>query len=168
MLVAGAVVASAHGLLVREGEGPIAPELPRAPSTPETALHVPVSRTFGEPLPKKTQAIRNARSWPGSITYWTRFDADLVAGEATSAAVRAIMACDIGGALLNGGDRQWACRNFDSSIYFARIPDGDQILTDTEAEQYGDGFGLVSSVLSDNTGVFGYAHQTLLDSKGSV
>jgi acyl-Coa thioesterase superfamily protein len=88
-----------------------------------------------------------------------------VAGETASASVRAVMASDIASIISDAAGREWACPNVDLSIYLARAPQGDWLLTDAETEQYGEGYGLISSVLSDTEGPFGYAHQTLLYSK---
>jgi hypothetical protein len=165
LLVDGEVCATAVGLRVNEGEAPFEALAPHGLPGPDDAPRTPLTSVLGEGWPMQTRVVRGARDEPGGGAYWTRFNVELVEGEATSATVRAVMACDPAAGIANGASRDWAFPNIDLSLYFARVPDGDWILTDADAEQFGEGFGLISSVLSDGEGRFGYAHQTLLYSK---
>jgi hypothetical protein len=51
------------------------------------------------------------------------------------------------------------------SLYFAREPVGDWILGVSRIDVGADGVGLTQSTLADQTGVFGYARQTLVFSR---
>jgi hypothetical protein len=165
LLVEGEVFATALGL--RTGLGPAPCETPRASglASPQDAPRIPLTRALGEGHPMQTRTVRGERGEPGPGAYWTLFNAQLVAGEATSANVRAVMAADASSIIADVVGRGFACPNVDLALYFARDPQGEWLLTDAETEQYGEGFGLISSVMSDEAGAFGYAHQTLLYSK---
>jgi len=165
LLVDGEAYATAVGLRVNEGEAPFEAPQPHGLPGPDEAPRTPVTSVLGEGWPMQTRVVRGARDDPGPGAYWTCFNADLVAGEAASATVRAVMACDPAAGVSNGASRDWQFPNIDLSLYFARVPAGDWILTEAEAEQFGEGYGLISSILSDGEGRFGYAHQTLLYSK---
>jgi hypothetical protein len=165
LLVEGEPYAKAVGLRVRDGEGPYEAPAPHGLPDPESAPRTPVTSVLGEGHPMQTRVVKGGRG-PGPGAYWTRFNADLVAGETASASVRTVMACDIAAGVANGvgpeARRDWSFPNIDLSVYFARAPHGDWILTDAETEQYGAGYGLISSTLSDIDGPFGFARQTLL------
>jgi hypothetical protein len=165
LLIDGEPYASALGLRVREDDGPFEAPRPHGLPDPDSAPRNPVTSVLGEGHPMQTRVVRGTRADPGPGAYWTVFNADLVEGEAASPTVRAVMASDIASAVANGADRGWSFPNIDLSLYLARTPAGDWILTEAETEQYGEGYGLVSSVLSDTGGPFAYAHQTLLYSR---
>ena len=162
LVVDGEQIATALGLRVCEGEGPRLPQPGHGLPAPEAAPRQPLTSVLGEGHPMQTRVVKGVRAGSGPGAYWSYFNADLVAGEAASATVRAVMACDIAAAVSNGASTDWAFPNIDLSLYLARAPQGGWTLTDAVAEQYGEGYGLISSVLSDAEGPFGYAHQTLL------
>jgi len=161
LLVGDEVYAMALGLRVSEGEAPAEPFAPHGLPDPDAAPRTPVTSVLGEGWPMQTRVVRGGRG-PGPGAYWTRFNADLVAGETASATVRAVMACDPAAGVASGASRDWSFPNLDLSLYFARPPAGDWILTEADTDQFGEGFGLISSLLSDAEGRFGHAHQTLL------
>lgn len=166
LLVEGVAYAKALGLRVCAGEGPYEAPEPHGLPGPEEAPRVPVTSVLGEGHPMQTRRVRGERG-AGPGAYWTWFNADLVEGEAASASVRAVMSCDPAAGVASGASRDWSYPNIDLSVYFARPPSGGWILTEADADQFGEGYGLISSVLSDQTGRFGYAHQTLLYSPAS-
>jgi acyl-CoA thioesterase len=162
--VDGEAYASAVGLRVVDGESPAEPWPPHGLPEPEAAPRTPVTSALGEGWPMQTRIVRGGRG-PGPGAYWTSFNAELVEGEPTSPMVRAVMACDIAAGVAAGVPRDWSFPNLDLSLHIARPPAGDWVLVEAETDQAGEGFGLVSSLLSDGEGRFGYAHQTLLYTK---
>ena len=162
LLVEGEPYASALGLRARPAAGPHESPRQHGLSAPDDAPREPVTRVLGEGHPMQTRVVRGSRHEAGPGAYWTFFNADLIEGEPASATVRSVMACDIASTISDVVGPDWEAPNIDLSVYLARPPAGDWILTDAATEQYGEGFGLISSVLSDIDGPFGYAHQTLL------
>ncbi len=167
LLVDGECYATAVGLRVDETEGPYEDPGHHNFPVPEDAPRVAVTSVLGEGHPMQTRRVLGARDQPGPGAYWTTFNADLVSGEVASATVRAVMSCDIAAGVANGASRDWSFPNIDLSVYFARTPAGDWILTEADNDQFGEGYGQINSVLSDASGRFGYAHQTLLYSKAN-
>jgi len=163
LLVDGEPSASAVGLRTLIGDSPYEPppasDLPMPDDAPRDT---PVTSVLGEGHPMQTRIVRGARRELGPAAYWTLFNADLVAGETASPTVRAIMSCDIASTVSDVVGSEWECPNVDLSVYLARPATGDWFLTDAQTEQFGLGYGIVTSTLSDTTGPFGYAHQTLL------
>jgi len=163
LLVDGEAYASALGLRTLTGESPYeAPQASGLPLPDDAPRDAPVTRVLGEGHPMQTRIVRGARRELGPAAYWTLFNADLVAGEQASPTVRAVMSCDIASTVSDVVGSEWECPNVDLSIYLARPAQGDWFLTDAQTEQFGTGYGIVSSTLSDTVGPIGYAHQTLL------
>ena len=88
--------------------------------------------------------------------------AEVVAGEPASPFVTAAMACDFGSGLsatLQRGEHTFA--NIDISMNLFRDPAGPWILVECETLTHGGGRALVNTKLSDASGEFARAHQTL-------
>ena len=98
----------------------------------------------------------------GPAQAWYRFLRPLVGGESLSPAQRAVAAADFG----NGASRELDWRHFlfvntDLSVLLHREPAGEWVGLDAATAIGDDGRGLASSVLHDEQGALGAAHQTL-------
>ncbi|MGE5501162.1 MAG: thioesterase family protein [Ignavibacteriales bacterium] len=154
-------VARASAVRIRLAQTPPVGEAPLPLPSPEDAPERPVTSVLGAGHPMETRVVKGNPREPGPGAYWTRFNADLVAGEELPPAARAAMAADIASAPSSVLSREWSYANVDLSIYFTRAPVGEWVLIDCETVTEGNGSALVNSVLCDRTGPFGRAHQTL-------
>ncbi|ACG78942.1 conserved hypothetical protein [Phenylobacterium zucineum HLK1] len=162
IVVDDVVLARARALRLREEPTPPAVEPPLPLPFPEDLPPVPVTSVLGRGHPMETQVVSGDPRQPGPGAYWTRFNADLVAGEALGGCARAVMAADIASAPSSVLDRKaWSFANVDLSVHFTRAPEGEWVLIACETVTDGNGVALVNSVVSDRTGPFGRAHQTL-------
>ncbi|MCK1357789.1 thioesterase family protein [Bradyrhizobium sp. 199] len=107
---------------------------------------------------------RFGQAGPGAI--WFRVDHPLIAGEAISQAMRAVVAADFSNGTASMLDfRAWTYINADLTVSFARQPIGEWILLDGESWIGADGAGLAMSRLADRHGYFGRAVQSLVIEK---
>ena len=98
----------------------------------------------------------------GPAQAWYRFRRPLVAGETPSPAQRAVAAADFG----NGASRvldweRFLFVNTDLTVLLHREPAGEWVGLDAATALGDDGRALASSVLHDEGGALGAAHQTL-------
>ncbi len=158
----GDVVASAAALRVRLAKTPQAmPQISGYP-TPEDAPRRPLAKR--EPLRTglETRMVSGGIIEVGPGVVWARMHGDLFAGERASALVTAMMACDLGSAIAAVVDtREWSFANLDISAHFIRPPRSEWILIDAHTITHGDGVALVDSLVCDEEGMIGRAHQTL-------
>lgn len=98
---------------------------------------------------------------PGAI--WARPLMPLVAGEADSPLVRALLVADSGSGISNQFDLgSWLVINTELTVALHRDPVGEWIHLDARASASPEGSGLAETVLSDAEGDVGRALQTLL------
>jgi hypothetical protein len=134
------------------------PDLP----SPRDAPANPVTSVLSTGHPMETKLVKGSIREEGPGAFWATFNADLIEGEAMSGLARAAMAADVGSAPSSIVERgAWSFANLDLSLYLTRAPIGDWVLVDAVTLSDGAGVGLVNSVLADQDGVFGRAHQTL-------
>jgi hypothetical protein len=162
LTIDGETYANALGLRVCVGDCPHDAPADHGVQGPEAAADAAPS-VLGAASPLRARMIQGEGS--GSFAYWAGCDADLVQGEATTTLVRAVMACDLAAAISRNARGESAYPGIDLSLYLARIPRGDWILAQNDAEHADAACGLVSSLLSDADGAFGYAHQMLVYAK---
>ena len=80
-----------------------------------------------------------------------------------STTVHAAMISDFGNGLARAvAAGEWSFANVDISLHLVRRPVGEWLLVDADVMLQGLGVGLTNMTLSDRTGAFGRAHQTLL------
>lgn len=112
------------------------------------------------------RAARGRFGQAGAGAIWFRLDHPLVADEAVSQAMRAVVAADFSNGTASTLDfRTWTYINADLSVNLARQPVGDWILVDGESWIGPDGAGLAMSRLADRQGYFGRAVQSLVIEK---
>jgi hypothetical protein len=166
LVIGGDLAAKATGLRVADHPGPAAAALVLDYPGPEAAPRTPITPYFDAGHPLETRLVHRATFGQTPGVFWSRFNSQLVAGETASPVVRACMCADIASGPASGGlSRDWRFPNADLSLYFAREPVGDWILGVSRIDVGADGVGLTQSTLADQTGVFGYARQTLVFSR---
>jgi Thioesterase-like superfamily len=113
--------------------------------------------------------LRSARGKfgvPGPGAIWYRVVRPLVAGQAVSQAVRAVVAADFcNGTSATLDFHKWTFLNADLTVSMAREPVGEWILLDAESWIGPDGAGLAMARLADESGYFGRAVQSLVVDK---
>lgn len=98
-----------------------------------------------------------------AVAAWLKMHIDLFEGEAISAYSRVFSSIDFGSAINPAlSMNEWNFPNVDMTAHLFREPEGEWTVVDTETESAGLGISLVSTVLADQKGVFGRAHQTLI------
>lgn len=98
-----------------------------------------------------------------AVAAWLKMHIDLFQGEPISAFSRLFSLIDFGSAINPAlSMNEWSFPNVDMSAHLFREPVGEWTMVDTETESAGLGVSLVSTVLADQVGVFGRAHQTLI------
>ncbi|MBR0778294.1 thioesterase family protein [Bradyrhizobium diazoefficiens] len=112
------------------------------------------------------RAARGRFGQAGAGAIWFRVDHPLIAGEAVSQAMRAVVASDFSNGSASTLDfRAWTFINADLTVSLSRQPVGDWILLDGESWIGPDGAGLAMSRLADRQGYFGRAVQSLVIEK---
>ena len=112
------------------------------------------------------RAARGKFGVPGPGAIWYRVVRPLVAGEAVSQAVRAVVAADFCNGTSAALDfRHWTFLNADLTVSMAREAVGEWILLDAESWIGPDGAGLAMARLADEQGYFGRAVQSLVIDK---
>jgi hypothetical protein len=100
---------------------------------------------------------------PGPATAWFRPRHPLVAGEATSALGRVLLAADAANGISATLDwDRWLFVNVDLTVHLSRAPRGEWVCLDAETFPEPDGVGLAQSILYDEEGRIGLAVQTLV------
>ena len=167
--VDGAMAASATGLRLADSEAPAALAPPHGFPGPEASPRVPITPYFDAGHPLETRVIQRAAPEGAPGVFWSRFNTAFIEGEPTSAVVRACMAADIAtGTASTKATRGWRIPNADLSLYFAREPVGDWLLAMAQMDVAEQGVAMTRSTLADETGVFGFARQTLVLSRPKV
>ncbi|HXQ47747.1 MAG TPA: acyl-CoA thioesterase domain-containing protein [Caulobacteraceae bacterium] len=160
LTIDGELFADAIGLRVRKGDSPYDAAAPHGLGGPDAVSGAPPFGVFGHDGPTRIRMVGGPSY--DAFAYWALCEAGLVEGESATTVVRAVMACDAAAAMSRNARGEAACPGVDLSLYLARAPSGGWILAQNEAEHADPSCGLVSSLLSDSDGAFGYAHQTLL------
>ena len=112
------------------------------------------------------RAARGRFGQAGAGAIWFRVDHPLIAGEAISQAMRAVVAADFSNGTASTLDfRAWTYINADLTVNFSRQPVGEWILLDGESSIGPAGAGLAMSRLADRQGYFGRAVQSLVIEK---
>ena len=112
------------------------------------------------------RAARGRFGQAGAGAIWFRVDHPLIAGEAVSQAMRAVVAADFSNGTASTLDfRAWTFINADLTVNLARQPVGEWILLDGESWIGPDGTGLAMSRLADRQVYFGRAVQSLVIEK---
>ena len=162
ILAEGAVVARASAMRIRTEATPPAADLNLNLPMPEDLPAKPVTSVLDTGHPMETRLARGSIRELGPGGFWTTFNADLVEGLPIPGLARAAMAADVASAPSSIVERgKWSFANVDLSLYLTRAPIGDWVLCDAVTLSDGAGIGLVNTILTDRTGVFGRAHQTL-------
>ena len=162
ILADGELVARASAVRVRTEATPDEAESPLPYPSPDEAAASPITSVLSVGHPVETRVVMGSPREPGPGAYWTRINAEVVEGRPMSQAARAAMAADLASAPSSVIDtRQWSNANIDLSVYFTRAPVGDWVLAEAETVTAGNGAALVNTVLADEKGPFGRAHQTL-------
>lgn len=103
---------------------------------------------------------------PGPGAIWFRVNRDIVAGAGVSQAMRAVIASDLSNGVSSPLDfLKWTFLNADLTVSFARPPEGEWILVDSESWLGRDGAGLAMAKLADQRGYFGRSVQSLVVEK---
>lgn len=168
----GKRVARAHGLLVRAGTLALPSDLPRAaidrlppPEDCPRPLRIPglpeVRSFYYTAMEGRVAGGDPAQ--PGPAAAWLRLKVPLVAGVATSAAMRIAAAADFGNGLswVLPADR-FAFANADLSLHLARPPSGEWIGLQASTSIVSSGCGQTITQLYDTQGPCGVAVQSLL------
>ena len=163
--VVGATVlkikAQAHALPDDVGELPVTLPPPEASLVEDG--HAATSPFAGM---MSMRAARGRFGQAGAGAIWFRVDHPLIAGEAVSQAMRAVVAADFSNGTASTLDfRAWTFINADLTVNLARPPVGEWILLDGESWIGPDGTGLAMSRLADRQGYFGRAVQSLVIEK---
>lgn len=107
--------------------------------------------------------VKGGFNKPGPGAAWFRLTRPMIADQANSAAMRAIVAADFCNGLSSVLDfRSWTFINGDLSVNLARDPVGDWVLLDSETWLGPDGSGIACGKLGDEHGYFGRAVQSIL------
>lgn len=162
LLAEGEVTARARLLRVRTADCPSFPEplpYPAPEATPEVAWVKP-QMAMSELV--ETRTIFGAFDQTGTAAIWARFRCDIVPGTPVSGLVQVAMLADFGNGLSNPVPRtDWSYANVDICVHLVREPVGSWIMLTSETMMQGCGVGLVNTVIGDEKGGLGRAHQTL-------
>lgn len=148
--------------------------LPERATTP--ALDLPLPEQGGPPKFVKddtpflrgldVSVVKGGFGAPGPAAVWFRARQPIVAGQAISAAMRAVIAADFcNGVSSVTSPNQWTFINGDLSVSLAREPKGEWILLDAEMWIGPDSIGIAAGRLADTTGYFGRAVQSIIFEK---
>jgi hypothetical protein len=106
---------------------------------------------------------RGAFRVAGPASVWMRLRVPVVAGEATSPAMRAAAVADFGNGVSSELEMGvWRFINPDLTVHLARPPDGEWINLDARTVLGDQGAGLAESAIADHRGVVGRAVQSLI------
>ncbi|TCU66470.1 thioesterase superfamily protein [Bradyrhizobium sp. R2.2-H] len=170
LLADGVQVVGATVLKIRHEAQPLPDEVRELPVTlpsPEDSL-VEDGHAATSPFVRSVsmRAARGRFGQAGAGAIWFRVDHPLIAGEAVSQAMRAVVAADFSNGTASTLDfRAWTYINADLTVNFSRQPIGEWILLDGESWIGPDGAGLAMSRLADRRGYFGRAVQSLVIEK---
>jgi hypothetical protein len=170
LLADGVQVVGATVLKIKQQAQPLPDDVRELPVTlpsPEDSL---VEDGHGATSPfagmVSMRAARGRFGQAGAGAIWFRVDHPLIAGEAVSQAMRAVVAADFSNGTASTLDfRAWTFINADLTVNLARQPVGEWILLDGESWIGPDGTGLAMSRLADRQGYFGRAVQSLVIEK---
>jgi hypothetical protein len=177
----GVEVCRASALLLRQSEVDM-PEAHLPPSAlhpgpegiPTTGLSTMMNRATGEApvLPAMgaggfhtTVEVRRVAGAPGTGrgTAWIRIPVPFVAGEETSALVRAAATSDFGNALgYIRPSEEIGFINADITLYLHRLPEGEWLCLESASSGQPHGLGLVETVVHDAQGPIGRVVQALI------
>lgn len=167
LIAEGAVVAVAHGSLLAPSDTPPR-EHPHALPGPEgldTSRLLPdaVYEAIGFGFHSFVEVRWAKREDPGA-TAWFRVPGPLVEGEETAAFVRAAALSDYVNALCSLGSVRQAAAfiNTDTSVHFAREPEGEWLGLEVTGAADTDGVGFGEVLLHDVRGCIGRAVQARL------
>ena len=158
--VAGELTVRATALRLREQASP-ATDIVSHSLAPEGLPTFNGNRSaFAHILETRLEAGGLEQLGPGVL--WARFRGEIVSGIAISPFVQMAMASDFGSGLSAFLDwREWTFANVDISLHLTRSPQGEWLRLASRADSAGNGIAIVDATLSDETGDFGHAHQTL-------
>lgn len=107
--------------------------------------------------------VKGGFNQPGPGAAWFRIELPIIAGQANSAAMRAVVASDFCNGLSSVLDfKSWTFINADLSISLARDPVGEWVLLEAETWLGPDGGGIASAKIGDRSGYFGRAVQSIV------
>lgn len=169
LLAAGAEVARATGLRIREHAVPL-PETAHGTdrvADPSTAPPFAFERRVGPLTFGAAMELAPIVGGPGQVgpaTVWFRLKVPIVAGEETSPLMRVAAAADFGNGISavvdwNGG---WMFINPDLTIHLSRYPNGEWVALEAVTHGADDGVGFAESALYDEGGRIGRSVQSLL------
>lgn len=165
LLAGGKEVVRAEVLKIRAGHQALPDDVA------EPAIDVPLPEACAALDPRAMHPftagleVRSARGTliqPRGGPVWFRIKRPMIAGEAVSQAMRAVVAADYCNttAPLDFGD--WLFMNADLTVSMAREPVGDWVLLNAKTWIGPDGAGIAVGRLGDRRGYFGRAVQTLV------
>lgn len=111
------------------------------------------------------RSTRRSLIEPRGAPVWFRLDRDVVAGEAASQAMRAVVTADFCNTTSPLDFHAWRFLNADLTVSMAREPIGEWILLNAETWVGPDGAGIAVARLGDCKGYFGRAAQGLVIEK---
>lgn len=133
---------------------------------PERAEHrpfFPVGGLTGYHQAMDQRFVEGAFTDPGPARVWMRAHQPLVAGEELTPLERVLVAADSGNGVSATLDfRRFIFINVDLTVSLERLPAGEWIGLDAVTWPHSDGTGIADTVLHDESGPLGRAHQTLL------
>ncbi|MEQ8347673.1 MAG: thioesterase family protein [Sneathiellaceae bacterium] len=137
------------------------PDLPPPEAGTDVSAAIRTSSGFGSGV--SMREVRGRFREPGPAAIWYRLDRPILAGQETSALMRAAATADFSNATSALLDfRQWTFINADVSLHLARPPRGEWILLDGESWYGPDGAGLAMTRMADRDGYFGRSVQSLV------
>jgi hypothetical protein len=139
---------------------PPGPSLPREPG-PSTFL--PSGHDVGYHSAMELRFTTGAFTELGPATAWLRMRHPLVAEEEPTPLQRTLIAADVGNGISAAVDfRRFVFVNVDLTVQLERLPQGEWVCVDAVTLPRERGNATAESVLSDESGRFGRALQTLL------
>lgn len=103
---------------------------------------------------------------PGPAAVWFRATRPIVAGQAITPLMRAVIAADFCNGTSSVFDmRDWTFINADLTVSLGREPEGEWILLDAETWAGPDSVGIAAARLADPKGYFGRAVQSIIFEK---
>ncbi len=116
----------------------------------------------------RTRPIEGSVTRPGRGIVWLALDADIVAGYPATAFAKACVFADFGNGVGSATHAyEWSFANLDVGIQWLREPQGDWCLLDAETTSGGNGHALARTIMSDQTGIFAIATQTVFVAPGA-
>lgn len=165
VLAAGVEVTRGTVLRVRIVDAPLpaGATMPAIDVAPEDVANMGIHHLVGFGTNFDVRRVHGGFGPLGPGRVWFRQHRALLADEVLSPLTRAMAVADfsngVGAAL---SFEEWTYVNADLSVSFARMPEGEWILSDAETWANDDGVGIATARLADRRGYFARAVQSLV------